>query len=175
MAHFDSGVSLILGGARSGKSAFAESLVEDSGRSKIYIATSEIWDDEMQSRVDLHKQRRGDDWVVVEEPLDLKAAIAKHAGSSTCILVDCLTLWLTNLMMAERSIEEECAELTSSLTRLGGDCSVLLVSNEVGQGIVPADKMARQFRDYAGRLHQNLAAAVPHVWFVTAGLPQKLK
>jgi len=173
--HFQPGVSLILGGARSGKSAFAERLAEESTRQKVYFATSEIWDDEMAERVDIHKARRGDDWQVVEEPLAIGPLIEEKADKTTCILVDCLTLWVTNLMMAERDAEQAFSDLISSLRRLKQNTSVLFVSNEVGQGIVPMEKMARDFRDLAGRLHQEIAAVADNVWFVTAGLPQKLK
>ena len=172
---FRPGVSLILGGARSGKSVFAERLAAESGRQKIYLATSEAWDSEMESRIAQHQRRRGDDWQLVEEPLELATRLPELADSATCILVDCLTLWLTNLMMAETDVAEESDRFVDRLAGLSSDCSVLLVSNEVGQGIVPVDKMARAFRDHAGRLHQDVASIATNVWFVTAGLPQKLK
>jgi len=168
-------IGLVLGGARSGKSRFAEQQVAESGRRKLYLATSEIWDDEMARRVDLHRQQRGDGWELFEEPLALSDVLTAQADGRTSILVDCLTLWVTNLMMAERDIPEASTELVSTLTALPDDAHVVLVSNEVGLGIVPMDKMARDFRDHAGRLHQDIAAAVADVWFVTAGLPQKLK
>ena len=173
--HFRPGVSLVLGGARSGKSVFAEQVAAESGRQKIYLATSQAFDGEMEDRIALHQARRGEDWQLVEEPLDLAGRLPELAASDTCILVDCLTLWLTNLMMAEKAISEETRVLVDRLATLPKDCSVLLVSNEVGQGIVPMEKMARDFRDHAGRLHQNVAAIAQNVWFVTAGLPQKLK
>ena len=172
---FKPGVSLILGGARSGKSRFAESLAEASNRQKIYLATSEVLDDEMARRVELHKQQRGDGWTLVEEPLNIAQIIQQQACADKCILVDCLTLWLTNLMMAGHSIEAAFDELVLTLSGLPKETSILLVSNEVGQGIVPMEKMARDFRDHAGRLHQEIAAFASNVWFVTAGLPQKLK
>ncbi|MFD0917731.1 bifunctional adenosylcobinamide kinase/adenosylcobinamide-phosphate guanylyltransferase [Pseudahrensia aquimaris] len=175
MSTFHAGVSLILGGARSGKSAFAESLADASGRRKIYLATSQAFDGEMEKRIDLHKQRRGPEWHLLEEPLALGQAVADHAADDACILVDCLTLWLTNLMMAERDVAAACAALVEGFADLPEGASVLFVSNEVGQGIVPMEKMARDFRDHAGRLHQDIASACDHVWFVTAGLPQKLK
>lgn len=167
--------SLILGGARSGKSAFAEDLVLSSGRKPFYLATSEVLDGEMEARVDVHRKRRGDEWNLVEEPLELVEALADAASADTCILVDCLTLWITNLMMADRQVNDEADRLVASLVDLHADASIAFVSNEVGQGIVPMNKMAREFRDHAGRLHQKLAATVTNVWFVTAGLPQKLK
>jgi adenosylcobinamide kinase/adenosylcobinamide-phosphate guanylyltransferase len=169
------GSALVLGGARSGKSSFAEGLAQKSGRRKIYLATSEVLDAEMRERVDYHRARRGAEWKLVEEPLDLASILTEHASEETCILVDCLTLWLTNLMMAEREIEVEVEALSAALTELPAKASIIFVSNEVGQGIVPMEKMARDFRDHAGRLHQRLAAELPHVWFITAGLPQKLK
>jgi len=168
-------VGLVLGGARSGKSGFAEREVTATRRSKLYLATSEIWDDEMEQRVDLHRQQRGDGWDLVEEPLDIGSVLTKHADRRTSILVDCLTLWLTNLMMAEKDVATASADLVGTLSALPNDAHVVLVSNEVGQGIVPIEKMSRDFRDYAGRLHQDIAAAADDVWFVTAGLPQKLK
>ena len=168
-------VGLVLGGARSGKSRFAEQEVVGAGRGKLYIATSEIWDDEMARRVDLHRQQRGKDWQLVEEPLALCEALKAYATSENSVLVDCLTLWLTNLMMAERDIAAASKELGSTLVTLPRDAHVVLVSNEVGQGIVPMEKMSRDFRDHAGRLHQDIATAVDDVWFVTAGLAQKLK
>ena len=172
---FQTGVSLILGGARSGKSTFAERLAHESGRSKVYVATSQIWDDEMEERIALHRNRRGDDWQLVEEPLELADKFTELSGVTRCVLVDCLTLWLTTVMMSERDVAQECNTLVSVLQNLSSDSSVLLVSNEVGQGIVPMEKMARDFRDHAGRLHQDIAAIADNVWFVTAGLPQKLK
>ena len=174
---FRAGASLILGGARSGKSQFAELLAKESQRQKIYLATSQAWegDTEMERRVADHKSRRGSEWHLIEEPLDLANCLSRIAADDCCVLVDCLTLWLTNLMMAERDVQAECGKLVQTLAGLSGNCSVLLVSNEVGQGIVPIEKMAREFRDHAGRLHQDIAAVVPNVWFVTAGLPQKLK
>ena len=172
---FSPGVTLILGGARSGKSRFAEELADASERQKTYLATSEAYDDEMEERIAIHQKRRGDDWSLLEEPLDVAHRLTGHANHNTCILVDCLTLWLTNLMMAKRDVAYESHYLVGALGSLPENASVLLVSNEVGQGIVPIEKMAREFRDHAGRLHQDIAAVADHVWFVTAGIPQKLK
>jgi adenosylcobinamide kinase/adenosylcobinamide-phosphate guanylyltransferase len=173
--HFQSGVSLVLGGARSGKSAFAEKLASESGRSKVYLATGQARDEEMLHRIEHHQSRRGADWRVVEEPLNLARRLRDLADQRSCILVDCLTLWLSNVMMAKGDIDPSCQQLTETISALKPDCSVILVSNEVGQGIVPIEKMARDFRDHAGRLHQDLAAVADTVWFVTAGLPQRLK
>ena len=123
----------------------------------------------MRARIDRHRSDRGEAWQTVEEPLDLVGALRK---ADAPVLVDCLTLWLTNLMMEERDCDAEGDALVDALPSFG---TVAFVSNEVGQGIVPMDAMARAFRDHAGRLHQKLAAAVDEVHFVTAGLPQRLK
>lgn len=167
------GVTFILGGARSGKSSFAEGLVEASQLEAIYLATGRAWDDEMSTRISHHKARRGSRWTTIEEPIDLAPKLESLAGSERAILVDCLTLWLTNLMMAERDIDAEVARLVNTLNRLSG--AVILVSNEVGLGIVPENRMAREFRDHAGRLHQAVATVAAKVYFVAAGLPLKMK
>ena len=166
-------IILVLGGARSGKSVFAETLVDQSGLLKCYLATAQVYDDEMRSRVDEHKLRRGPEWELAEEPLELCGALAQVASKDMAVLVDCLTLWVTNLMMAGRDQALEADALASSLRTLPG--TIVLVSNEVGQGIVPENAMARAFRDHAGLLHQKVAAVADEVYFVTAGLPQKLK
>ena len=162
----------MLGGARSGKSAFAEAWVmaRAGGMPPLYLATGRAWDDEMRARISRHRADRGAAWETVEEPVELAAALRDAKGA---VLVDCLTLWITNLMMAERDVEAEGAALIEALPAI--ECDIAFVSNEVGQGIVPADAMSRAFRDHAGRLHQQLAAAVDEVHFVTAGLPQRLK
>ena len=166
-------IILILGGARSGKSAFAERLIDETGLTKAYLATGQIFDDEMKRRVGTHQSRRGPEWKLIEEPIDIAAVLAKICDSKTAVLLDCLTLWVTNLMMAEKNVLSECDMLTKALRSLAG--TIVLVSNEVGQGIVPDNAMARAFRDYAGLLHQKIAGIADEVYFVTAGLPQKLK
>lgn len=128
------GVTFILGGARSGKSSFAEGLIEASGLEAVYLATGKAWDDEMSARIGLHKARRGSAWTTIEEPLDLVGLLQSESAGNRAVLVDCLTLWLTNLMMAERDIEAETAELVAVLPRLKGP--LVFVSNEVGLGIV---------------------------------------
>lgn len=165
-------VTLVLGGARSGKSSFAENLVMATGKGT-YIATAEARDDDMQQRIEKHRDRRGSDWQTIEAPLDLVAALTKAEGMGHAVLIDCLTLWLSNLMEAERDIASEGTEMVSHMSRLR--CPVVLVSNEVGQGIVPANALARQFRDHAGVLNQTVAAAADRVYFVTAGIPAQLK
>ncbi len=168
------GVTLVLGGARSGKSALAERLAEASGLAPAYLATGRAFDAEMEARIGEHRERRGNGWRTVETPLDLVAAIGREAGPEHVVLVDCLTLWLTNLMMEGRPVAAECHALADCLAaRLPGP--VILVSNEVGLGIVPENEMARDFRDHAGRLHQAVAAVAAKVIFVAAGLPMILK
>ncbi|NTJ07411.1 bifunctional adenosylcobinamide kinase/adenosylcobinamide-phosphate guanylyltransferase [Rhizobium lusitanum] len=163
----------VLGGARSGKSRFAESLISDTGLDRHYVATGRAWDDEMRERIAQHRNERGDLWTTHEEPLDLTARLAAIDGDGRAVLVDCLTLWVTNLMMAERNIAAEFAVLTEFLPK--AKARLVLVSNEVGLGIVPENRMAREFRDHAGRLHQMIAATSAEVYFIAAGLPLKMK
>jgi adenosylcobinamide kinase/adenosylcobinamide-phosphate guanylyltransferase len=165
--------TFILGGARSGKSRFAESLVTDTGLARHYLATGRAWDDEMRERIALHKVDRGEQWTTHEEPLDLVGRLAAIDDGGRAILIDCLTLWLTNLMMEERDIAVETAALAAFLP--GAKARLFIVSNEVGLGIVPENRMAREFRDHAGRLHQAIAAVAADVYFVAAGLPLKMK
>ena len=136
------GITLVLGGARSGKSAFAERLVEASGLKPVYLATGRAFDGEMETRIADHRERRGDRWRTVEAPLDLLGAIEAESSAGQAVLVDCLTLWLTNLMLAERDITDECRRLVAGL-RLYRGGPLVLVSNEVGLGIVPDNAMAR--------------------------------
>ncbi|ORE91655.1 bifunctional adenosylcobinamide kinase/adenosylcobinamide-phosphate guanylyltransferase [Aurantimonas sp. 22II-16-19i] len=168
-------VTLVLGGARSGKSAFAERLVAESGLDKLYLATGRAFDGEMEERIARHRSNRGAGWRTVEAPLDLVGALRREAGPGRMILVDCLTLWVTNLMLEERDVAAEAAALAACLAGEGPKGPVVLVSNEVGLGIVPDNAMARAFRDHAGRLHQEIAALAGAVFFVAAGLPMKLK
>jgi adenosylcobinamide kinase/adenosylcobinamide-phosphate guanylyltransferase len=166
--------TLILGGARSGKSALAERLAQDSGREVVYIATAEARDDEMRARIAHHRARRPAEWSCVEAPLALAAALAAHALSGRVLLVDCLTLWLSNLLHAgDARFRMERDALLEALPDLPGD--VLLVSNEVGLGVVPLGALSRRFVDESGRLHQDLAARSERVLFVVAGLPMTLK
>lgn len=166
-------ITLVLGGARSGKSAYAESLILGQAEHALYLATSTALDDEMVVRIRSHRDRRDARWQTLEEPLDLVQALLAAARPDRPILVDCLTLWLSNLLYAERDIARETAALVACLPRLPG--TVVFVSNEVGLGIVPDNALARAFRDHAGRLHQAIAAAADTVVFVAAGLPMTLK
>lgn len=167
--------NLILGGARSGKSALAERLALASTRPVVYIATAQARDGEMAERIAHHRARRPADWLCVEEPLALAEVLRQHARADCCVLVDCLTLWLSNLLGdADASrFERERAALLDTLPQVPGE--ILLVSNEVGMGVVPLGELSRRFVDEAGRLHQTLAAACDRVIFVAAGLPLTLK
>ncbi|MGO3927182.1 bifunctional adenosylcobinamide kinase/adenosylcobinamide-phosphate guanylyltransferase [Rhodopseudomonas pseudopalustris] len=165
--------TLVLGGARSGKSVFGEKLVADSALSRIYLATATRSDDEMTQRIAHHRSRRGDGWITVEEPLALVDALTREAVRGRAVLVDCLTLWLFNLMEAGRDPEIEARRLTRFLGVAAAP--IVLVSNEVGLGLVPETPLGRTFRDAQGRLNQIVAAAVPDVVFVAAGLPLWLK
>ena len=163
---------LVLGGARSGKSRHAESLVEARPPPWRYIATAEPLDEEMRQRIDAHKARRGSDWQTVEAPLELASAI-DDCADGTPVLVDCLTLWLSNLMLNGRRVDEAVDGL---LAVLGGRRGLtVLVSNEVGLGIVPDNRLARDFRDAAGTVHAKVAARAEHVHFMVAGIPMIVK
>lgn len=167
--------TLILGGARSGKSALAERLALASGREVAYIATAQALDAEMAARIDHHRARRPAHWHSVESPLALADTLHAQARAGRCVLVDCLTLWLSNLLThADAGLfERERDALLATLPQLQGE--VLLVGNEVGLGIVPMGELSRRFVDEAGRLHQALGALCDRVVFVAAGLPLALK
>ena len=164
-------LTFILGGARSGKSAHAEALLRRLPPPWTYIATSQAFDDEMRARIAAHRARREDGWRTVEAPLDLPGALRKAAGAP--VLVDCLTLWLTNLMLGGHDRPGAQAALDAALEERGAP--TVLVSNEVGLGIVPEHALARAFRDEAGRLHQRLAARADSVIMMVAGLPLTVK
>ena len=166
-------VTLVLGGARSGKSSFAERITVAHSRGCAYLATAEIGDDEMAERVRRHQARREAHWRTVEAPLDLGAAIVAETELGAAVLVDCLTLWLSNLMEAGRDPAAETEDLIRALGQAGGP--VVIVSNEVGLGIVPDNALARAFRDHAGRMNQRIAEIANTVFFVAAGLPLRLK
>jgi adenosylcobinamide kinase / adenosylcobinamide-phosphate guanylyltransferase len=164
-------ITLILGGARSGKSRFAEELIENTGTPGLYLATAEPLDDEMCARVAAHRAQRGATWTTVEEPLELVNIVL--AERTRPVLIDCLTLWLSNLMGAKRDIGFETERLFSVLPK--ARTPVVMVANEVGLGIVPDNAMARDFRDHAGRLNQGIARLAQRVVFMAAGLPLALK
>lgn len=164
-------LTLVLGGARSGKSACAESLLAALPPPWTYIATAQAWDAEMRERIALHQKRRGAEWHTVEAPLDLPAAIAR--ANEAPLLVECLTLWVSNLLLAERDIAAAFDALDQALA--ARHAPTVLVGNEVGLGIVPDNALARAFRDAAGTLHQRLAARAGRVLFVVAGIPMVVK
>jgi len=168
-------LQLILGGARSGKSRLAEKLASESGLEVIYVATSQPLDGEMNQRVALHRQRRPDSWGLVEEPLELTKVLKQNAGSGRCLLVDCLTLWLTNLLMLEdpQRLAQERDALLDCLAELPGE--IIFVSNETGLGVVPLGELTRRYVDEAGWLHQALAERCQRVVLTVAGLPMTLK
>jgi adenosylcobinamide kinase/adenosylcobinamide-phosphate guanylyltransferase len=172
-------ISLILGGARSGKSAYAERLAAESKLPVTYIATALVYDNEFKQRVQHHKVRRPADWALVEEPHHLTQTLAKIAGKNQCLIVDCLTLWLAQWICPDcnppkdSTWQAESEAFLKSLAMLDGQ--IILVSNEVGMGIVPLGEINRQFQDEQGRLNQAVATISNHVIFVAAGIPLKLK
>ncbi|WGZ94629.1 MAG: bifunctional adenosylcobinamide kinase/adenosylcobinamide-phosphate guanylyltransferase [Candidatus Thiothrix putei] len=167
--------ALILGGARSGKSRYAETLAQQSGRDVVYIATAQAHDAEMHSRIAHHRASRPAHWQTLEEPLALATTLQNHAVPGRLLLVDCLTLWLSNLLCLNDNdrLHTETSALLRCLPALPAD--ILLVSNEVGLGIVPLGELTRRYVDHAGQLHQQLAAQLDTVIFMVAGLPQPLK
>ena len=167
------GIVLVLGGARSGKSVYAERLVAESRLEAVYVATATPGDPEMAERIAEHRRRRGAAWRTVEAPEDLESTLASEAGEGRAVLVDCLTLWLSNLMLAGADVERRGAMLAETARKVAG--LRVFVSNEVGLGLVPETPLGRRFRDAQGRLNQAMAAAADHVVFMAAGLPLVLK
>lgn len=165
-------VIFVTGGARSGKSAYAEQRVLEMPGRPFYVATAEPWDEEMEVRIAAHRARRDARWGERPAPLDIAAALDETDGQGAR-LVDCLTLWLSNLMFAGRDLADETRALCDALAR--SKAPVVLVSNEVGMGIVPENKLAREFRDAQGRLNQQVAALAGEAWLVVSGLPMRLK
>lgn len=163
----------ILGGARSGKSAIAERMAEQSERPRLYLATAQAQDGEMAARIGAHRARRGEGWTTLEVPVEIAEVLLAPAHAQAVILVDCLTLWLSNLMQARLDVAAQSARLVEALSRT--QAQVLLVSSEVGQGIVPDNALAREFRDAAGLLHQQVAAVAARVVWVAAGIPTVIK
>ena len=166
------GLTLVIGGARSGKSRHAETLVGQYASPHAYIATAQAFDDEMRARIDEHRARRSADWQTIDAPFELVSAL-NDVPDRQSVLIDCLTLWLTNVMLAERDVDEESRQLADVLAKPRGPWFV--VSNEVGLGIVPDNPLGRRFRDAAGRLNQMVAERASSVIFMVAGLPMKVK
>lgn len=166
---------LVLGGARSGKSRYAQQLAVDYGLDVIYVATATAGDEEMRLRIHQHQQQRPSHWHLVEEQLHLADVLLQNDAVGRVLLVDCITLWLSNLLCSdnEKQFSHECSNLLAVIPQL--QCRLILVSNEVGQGIVPVNELARRFVDEAGWLHQRLAGICDRVTFMVAGLPQILK
>ena len=164
---------LVLGGARSGKSAYAQGLAEAAAAERIYLATAQAGDAEMAARIARHKADRGRGWTTVEEPLALADALAAAARPGRATLVDCLTLWLSNLMLADRDVGAEIARLAEAVGALEGPA--VLVSNELGLGLVPETALGREFRDWQGRANRMVARACDAVVFITAGIPTLMK
>ncbi len=164
---------LVLGGARSGKSRIALQLAEQASPKRTYIATAQAFDDEMHDRIALHQLERDSSWQTVDAPRELAQAIQAQAGPGKVVLVDCLTLWLSNLVLAEHAPQPEADQLVHAVREAQGP--VILVSNEVGQGIVPSTPLGRSFRDEQGRLNQRMAEACDAVIFVAAGCPILIK
>ena len=165
--------TLILGGARSGKSSRALALAESSGQKRCYIATAQALDAEMSARIATHQAERGEGWRTLEASLDLADAVTEATRDSDVVLIDCLTLWLSNLMHNGRNVSSETTGLIAAMN--AAPTPVIVVSNEVGMSIVPENRLAREFRDAQGRLNQHIAAAADVVELVAAGLSLKLK
>lgn len=164
---------LVLGGARSGKSAYAERLVAESGLEAVYVATAAAGDEEMAARIEAHRARRDPSWRTVEAPDRLENVLRQEADEGRAVLVDCLTLWLSNLMLADADVEARTERLVE--TARGAKGLRVLVSNEVGLGLVPETPLGRRFRDAQGRLNQAVAGVADRVVFMAAGLPLMLK
>ncbi len=166
---------LILGGARSGKSHYAEKLAQDSGRDVTYIATAKILDEEIQERVNHHKKNRPTEWKTIEEPIALAKTLTNNAHKDRVLLVDCLTMWITNLLSHDDQalLHQEIEALVDSISELPGH--IIFVSNEISMGVIPMGELTRQYVDEAGRLHQLLAQQVNHVVLMVAGIPNIIK
>lgn len=167
------GSILVLGGTRSGKSRYAEEIARSSNLDKVYVATAQALDDEMRDRIAAHKARRDGSWTNIDAQLDIVGCLKDQTGEGTVVLVDCLTMWLSNHLLYNSDVEMESRRLADNVTTLAG--LKIFVSNEVGSGIVPDNALGRQFRDAQGRLNQMMAETCDTVTLVVAGLPMLLK
>jgi adenosylcobinamide kinase/adenosylcobinamide-phosphate guanylyltransferase len=166
-------IRFIIGGARSGKSSYAENLAKHNDSGVIYVATAQAYDDEMHGRIEQHKQQRPGEWLTFEEPLEISKVIQDESHSKNCLLIDCLTLWLTNLLCADKNIADYKQQLINALNNAKGD--IILVSNETGMGVVPMGELTRRYCDEAGWLHQEVAALADQVVLMVAGIPVVIK
>ena len=165
-------LTLVLGGAASGKSKYAESIIRQSGKNPVYLATSQPFDDEMQAKVTAHRQQRGDGWDTIEEPINI-SKVLDSVNETQAVLIDCATLWLGNLMHYDHDTDAAFDDLVAACRRCAAP--VVIVSNELGMGLVPETSMGRKFRNLHGKMNQQIAAAADTVLFVAAGLPMTLK
>jgi len=169
-------ILLITGGCRSGKSAFALRYAEKNYDRKIYLATAEALDGEMRERIEKHRQKRGPAWRTLEEPLEIEKVFESYGESADVILLDCVTLWISNLMMKNLDADKILSHAEKALDSIiASPSDVILVSNEVGWGIVPENKLARDFRDIAGRVNQKIASAAESVIILVSGIPMCIK
>jgi adenosyl cobinamide kinase/adenosyl cobinamide phosphate guanylyltransferase len=167
---------LITGGCRSGKSIYALELAKSISGTKRFIATAEALDDEMRQRIDQHRKEREKDWQTIEEPLELSKVLRQVGKEPGPVVLDCLTLWLSNRLMLDDSRQTIMGHIDQALKNISEhEATFIFITNEVGDGIVPENKLAREFRDLAGMVHQKIAAAADHVYFIAAGLPLVLK
>ncbi|MDI6802106.1 MAG: bifunctional adenosylcobinamide kinase/adenosylcobinamide-phosphate guanylyltransferase [Thermodesulfovibrionales bacterium] len=165
----------ILGGARSGKSGFALERASACPGKKVYIATAQALDEEMKERIEKHQKERSSEWSCIEKPLQITGVIKSISDKCDVILLDCLTLWLSSMMLTDKNIESEIASFIDTLRNTHHTSHIFIVSNEVGSGIVPDNELSRRFRDWAGYLNQKVAKAADEVYLVTAGIPLKIK
>lgn len=174
MSEGDGRITFLIGGARSGKSSFALARASEHAGKKVFIATAQAFDTEMKERIAKHREERNKGWDTVEEPFGIAETIKKISDKYEVIVIDCLTLWLSNLLLAEKDMEKEIDAFVSSVIAHKAS-HIFIVSNEVGMGIVPENKLARRFRDLAGHLNQKLAHIADEVYLVTAGIPLRIK
>ena len=167
-------IVFVIGGAKSGKSSFALDRAQSLSGRKAYIATAEPLDDEMKERIEKHKRQRGEDWDTFEEPLHIDLVLKKMSDDYSVVIIDCLTLWLSNLLLGKENSEAKMNDLVSSLKNCSGQ-TIFVVSNEVGMGIVPDNALSRMFRDLAGTVNQKMAELADEVYLVTAGIPIRIK